>query len=99
MVGNAKGNEGNDGKKTTSAVVVPVDDAATPRPPPPAGSASVATMVMGATTHGPGVVFFYQILIDVFGDNRLPNMCSWISPIGSKPAPNRPYPSARRPPA
>ena len=44
-------------KKLTSAVVVPVDDAATPRPPPPAGSAGVAAMAMGATTHGPAQLF------------------------------------------
>ena len=44
-------------KKIASAVVVPVDDAATPRPPPPAGSANVAAMVMGATTHGPSAAF------------------------------------------
>ena len=37
----------------TSAVVVRVDDAAAARPPPPAGSAGVAAIVMGATTHGP----------------------------------------------
>ena len=53
MVGNVKGNEGNDDRRAlTSAVVVRVDDAAAARPPPPAKAAGVAAMLMGATTHG-----------------------------------------------
>ena len=51
----------------------------------PRGSAGVAAMVMGATTHGRSAAFFHQILIDVKVFFSLPNSCSWTKPNVSKP--------------
>ena len=50
-----------------------VDNSATQPKSPPAGSAGVAAMVMGATTHGRSATFFYQILINVKEFFSLPN--------------------------
>ena len=61
-------------------VVVVVDDAAQPPSPLPAGSAGVAAMVMGATTHGLSAAHFNPNSTHVIALEKVTQMVGMVHP-------------------
>ena len=63
MVGNVKGNEGDDGRCSPRRSWCGSTTQLQRDRRPPAKAAGVAAIVMGATTHGRSADFFHQIMI------------------------------------